>query len=103
MRIHVPNTTLKMPVSRGPAAVLLFLGSRTGRLLGALTANRKMAAKEQELFTTQRSFKTLYEQEIAAAKATIKDLSAQVETMKGKVEDYRKKAAGFGGLFNSGG
>src|SRR4029079_17441117 len=45
----------------------------------------------------------LYEQELAAVRAENEKLKAQVQTMTGRVEDYRKKAAGFGGLFNSGG
>jgi hypothetical protein len=64
-------------------AVILFAGYRLGRLVGAVAANKSLAAKEQELFTAQKGFKNLYEQEIANVK-------------------YRKKAAGFG-LFSGGG
>src|SRR5205085_10148847 len=48
-------------------------------------------------------FKTLYEQEVANLKAENAKLKEQAEQMGVKVEEYRKKAAGLGGLFNSGG
>jgi cell division protein FtsB len=88
----------------GIAAILLLLiGYRTGRALGALAASRLIASKEQELFTSQKGFKNLYEQEIAALKTENEQLKQKVAGMETRVEDYRKKAAGFGGLFNSGG
>src|SRR5437764_1178037 len=65
--------------------------------------SRDIAAKEQELFTDQKGFKNLYEQEVATVKAENDQLKAKVEQMTTKIEEYRKKAAGLGGLFNSGG
>jgi cell division protein FtsB len=85
------------------AALLLILGYRTGRALGSLAASKLIASKEQELFTSQKGFKNLYEQEIAALKTENEQLKQKVSAMETRVEDYRKKAAGFGGLFNSGG
>ena len=40
---------------------------------------------------------------MAAIKAENDQLKAQTAQMESKVEDYRKKAAGLGGLFSSGG
>lgn len=81
----------------------LFIGYRLGRLFGALAANKQLAAKEQDLFTTQRGFKTLYEQEVNNVKAENAGLREQVQALNTRVEEYRKKAAGYGGLFASGG
>ena len=84
-------------------AIVLFLGYRLGRLVGSVAASRVVAKKEEELFTTQKGFRTLYEQELNAVKAENAKLAEQVQTLTGRVEEYRKKAAGFGGLFSSGG
>jgi cell division protein FtsB len=98
---HNPNLDLVLYCLAG--VVLLFLGYRIGRLIGTLTANKVIAGKEQELFTTQRGFKTLYDQELAKLKEDNAQLTDKVKTMETRVEDYRKKAAGFGGLFSGGG
>ena len=82
---------------------LLIAGYRLGRLIGASSANRTIAAKERELFTAQKGFKNLYEQELATVRAQNDQLKAHAEQMNAKVEEYRKKAAGLGGLFSSGG
>ena len=62
-----------------------------------------MSQKEQDLFTAQKGFKNLYEQELAAVRAENVQLKSQAESLAARVEDYRKKAAGYGGLFSSGG
>jgi cell division protein FtsB len=85
------------------AVVLLALGYRVGRWIGTLTAAKLIDAKEKELFTTQRGFKQLYEQEVAQLKSSNAQLAEQVKAMEARVEEYRKKAAGYGGLFGSGG
>lgn len=85
------------------AALVLFIGYRLGRFLGSLAASRLVAQKEQELFTTQKGFRTLYEQELNGVKAENAKLAEQVQTLTSRVEEYRKKAAGFGGLFSAGG
>lgn len=100
---HLDNATLEIIVYLVTAAVLLFLGYRVGRWLGALRASSLLAQKEQDLFTAQKGFKNLYEQELATAKAENAKLAEQVKTLESRVEEYRKKAAGFGGLFNTGG
>jgi hypothetical protein len=82
---------------------LLIAGYRLGRLIGRRSAARQITAKEQELFTAQKGFKNLYEQELAAVKADNDLLKARVDSMNQKVEEYRKKAAGLGGLFSSSG
>lgn len=100
---HFDNGTLEVALYGVVAVVLLFVGYRVGRLFGALSASKSITQKEQELFTAQRGFKTLYEQELAAVRAENGRLAEQVAASSARVEEYRKKAAGFGGLFNSGG
>lgn len=85
------------------AVVVLFIGYRLGRAIGALAASKLLAAKEQDLFTAQKGFKTLYETELNTVKAENGKLAEQVQALTSRVEEYRKKAAGFGGLFNTGG
>ena len=85
------------------AIVLLSLGYRIGRWFGAMASVKVVSAKEQELFTTQRGFKTLYDQELNKLKTDNATLLEEKKTLETRVEEYRKKAAGFGGLFNSGG
>jgi hypothetical protein len=85
------------------AALLVFLAYRMGRMFGRYAANTEIARKEQELFTAQKGFKLLYEQELAAVKTENEQLKAQAVQMMTKVDEYRKKAAGLGGLFSSGG
>jgi cell division protein FtsB len=84
-------------------AIVLFIGYRLGRLVGSVAASRVVAQKEQELFTTQKGFRTLYENDLNNLKAENAKLAEQVQTLTSRVEEYRKKAAGFGGLFSSGG
>jgi len=100
---HFSNPTLEVILYTVAAAVLLFIGYRLGRLVGSLTASKALAQKEQELFTAQKGFKNLYEQELSALKTENAELRDQVKSLTARVDDYRKKAAGFGGLFNSGG
>ncbi len=100
---HFDNATLEVIVYATAAALLLFLGYRAGRFFGALRASREIARKEEELFTAQRGFKSLYEQELATLKQQNAKLQEQVNGLHTRVEEYRKKAAGFGGLFNPGG
>ncbi|HEY8668662.1 MAG TPA: hypothetical protein VIL86_18590 [Tepidisphaeraceae bacterium] len=97
------NETLDLVLYAAAAVVLLLAGFRIGRWIGNLAAARLLAAKEQDLFTTQKGFKNLYEQEVAALKSRNEQLAEQVKLLTDRVEEYRKKAAGFGGLFSSGG
>jgi cell division protein FtsB len=100
---HFSNPTLEVTLYAVAAAVLLFIGYRLGRLVGSLASSKALAQKEQELFTAQKGFKNLYEQELSALKTENADLREQAKGLTARVDDYRKKAAGFGGLFNSGG
>ena len=100
---HFNNQTLEVALYAVAAVVLLFLGYRAGRWIGSLSASKALSQKEQDLFTAQKGFKNLYEQELAKLKSTNEQLTSQVQSLTVKVEDYRKKAAGFGGLFSSGG
>ena len=100
---HTGNATVDLVLYTLAGVILLFLGYRIGRWIGALSAAKTVATKEQELFTAQKGFKNLYEQELATLKEHNADLSAQVQHLNARVDEYRKKAAGFGGLFSSGG
>jgi len=100
---HFSNPTLEVILYAAAAVVLLFLGYRLGRLIGSLASSKALAQKEQELFTAQKGFKNLYEQELSVLKTENAGLQDQAKGLTARVEDYRKKAAGFGGLFNSGG
>src|SRR5580698_3874773 len=100
--MHQYSTT-EIILASVAAAILLLIGYRVGRVIGQFVASKQLAGKDSEHFTAQRGFKQLYEQEIAQLKEANAKLQAQSESMTGKVEDYRKKAAGLGGLFSSGG
>src|SRR5256714_10382395 len=95
--------TLEVIVYSVAGIALLVAGYRFGRMIGRASAGRTIAQKEQELFTAQKGFKNLYEQELAKVQGENQQLRAKAEQMELKVEEYRKKAAGLGGLFNSGG
>jgi cell division protein FtsB len=100
---HFDSGTLEVILYVAAGVILVFLGYRAGRFLGAVAANKAITQKEQELFTSQKGFKNLYEQELAKLKAENAKLDEQVKTLSARVEEYRKKAAGFGGLFSGGG
>ncbi|HXE53060.1 MAG TPA: hypothetical protein VN541_08600 [Tepidisphaeraceae bacterium] len=100
---HFEYNHLEIALLCAAGVLLLFAGYRIGRLIGGLSASRALAQKEQDLFTAQKGFKNLYEQELANAKAEAEQLRQQVETLNHRVDEYRKKAAGYGGLFSSGG
>lgn len=99
---HFSNQTLEVVLYAVAGVVILFLGYRLGRFFGSLSASKSIARKEEELFTAQKGFKQLYEQELANLKQQNAQLADQVKTTGARVEEYRKKAAGFGGLFSSG-
>ncbi len=96
---HVPNTPLEIVVYSLTAIVLLFLGYRAGRWASVSVAAAQIAQKEQDLFTAQRGFKQLYEAELERVSAERDRHRADLDVAHKRVEDYRKKAAGFGGLF----
>jgi cell division protein FtsB len=100
---HAANPTLDLVLYCLAGLVLLVIGYRIGRLLGTLASQKLIQAKEQDLFTAQRGFKQLYENELDNLKSENAKLTEQVQTLTNRVEEYRKKAAGFGGLFSSGG
>jgi cell division protein FtsB len=100
---HFQYNTMEIVLLCVAGVVLLVLGYRMGRAIGGMSASKRISEKEQELFTAQKGFKNLYEQELAALRSTNEQLKAQAEVLTQRVEDYRKKAAGFGGLFSSGG
>jgi hypothetical protein len=100
---HFQYNTMEIIILCGAAILLLFAGYRAGRMVAGFSAVRQIAAKEQELFTAQKGFKTLYEQELATARADAERLKTEAAALTQRVDEYRKKAAGYGGLFNSGG
>jgi hypothetical protein len=100
---HLQNQQLEFILYVVATVVILALGYQIGRWIGAMVAGKKIAAKEQDLFTAQKGFKQLYETELTNVKAENATLTEEKKTLLARVEEYRKKAAGFGGLFNSGG
>ena len=100
---HLNNQTMEVLLYTVAGVVVLFVGYRVGDFLGTVRARRLINSREQELFTAQKGFKGLYEQELANLKNDNAKLREELEHMKTKVEEYRKKAAGLGGLFGSGG
>lgn len=100
---HFQNATLELIVYVAAALLIVAFGYQLGRLVANLASAKIVAQKEQDLFTAQKGFKQLYEQELTAIKAQAAKLSEENTSLSGRVEEYRKKAAGFGGLFSSGG
>lgn len=98
----IPNNTLEIIVYAAAAVLLLFLGYRMGRFFGSLSAAKLIARKEDELFTAQKGFKSLYDQELLNLKQQNAQLQEQTKALNVRVDEYRKKAAGFGGLFSAG-
>jgi len=100
---HFQNSTLEICLYGAAAVVLIVIGIQFGRWIAGLTASKIIAQKEQDLFTTQKGFKTLYEQELAGLKTANAELMQENKLLGERVDEYRKKAAGYGGLFSSGG
>ena len=100
---HLNLQTLEIALACVAVVLLFFAGYRLGRWIERLAAAKDIARKEQDLFTTQKGFKALYEQELETVRKENEELQKQLETAGTRVEEYRRKAAGFGGLFNSGG
>jgi predicted lactoylglutathione lyase len=82
--------------------VLLAIGYLVGRAMVSMRAARELATARNDLFTTQQGFKRLYETEIAQLRAENESFKANAVALQHRIEEYRKKAAGVGGLFSSG-
>jgi hypothetical protein len=100
---HFDQGLLEVILYTVAGVCLLIAGYRLGRLVGKRSAMKAVQQKEAELFTAQKGYKNLYEMELAHVRGENDELKARVEQMNTKVEEYRKKAAGLGGLFSSGG
>jgi hypothetical protein len=100
---HFQNQTADAIIYITAAVLILALGYQVGKWIGVLSSAKKIAAREQDLFTAQKGFKQLYETELANVKSQNATLTEENKALVARVEEYRKKAAGFGGLFNSGG
>lgn len=83
--------------------VLMFFAFKVGRYFGAGSKRKEVEQKESELFQAQRGFKQVYDTELKALKEEVEQLRTDKKTLEERVEEYRRKAAGYGGLFNSGG
>jgi len=81
--------------------VLLVIGYQVGRWFATMSFTKLVNQKEQELFTAQKGFKALYDQELNNLRDENAKIADELRLLRQKVEDYRKKAAGFGGLFSS--
>src|SRR6476661_3730687 len=90
---HISNTTLEIGLYSAAGVVLLYLGYRFGRWIGSVAASKVVNQKEQDLFTAQKGFKALYEQELAGSRDESQRLAEQVRLLTVRVEEYRKKAA----------
>ena len=100
---HLQNQTLECILYISAAVMILALGYQIGRWIGKVAASAQIAAKEQDLFIAQKGFKQLYETELTTLRNQNAGLVEENKSLVVRVEEYRKKAAGFGGLFNSGG
>lgn len=85
------------------SGLLLVIGYRVGAWMSAGRFQRQLDQNQKDLFTTQTGFKKLYEGEIVQLKQQLTAITVENDTLNKRVEEYRKKAAGFGGLFGSGG
>lgn len=83
--------------------LLLVFGYKIGSWMTQLRYQKQIESSKADLFTTQQGFKQLYETEIAQLKEQLATQTGECERLKQRTEEYRKKAAGFGGLFGSGG
>ena len=54
---HFTNQSLEVTLYAVAAIVLLFLGYRAGRWIGAMIHAKAMTQKAQDLFTTQNGFR----------------------------------------------
>src|SRR4051812_27837547 len=93
--------TLFYIVAAFAAVVVVFLRFKAGEAIASSSHRRVIASREQELFTAQKGFKTLYENEVNNLGAENVKLKAQIDALNQKVEDYRRKASGFGGMFSN--
>ncbi|MEL7239662.1 MAG: hypothetical protein AAGK78_12445 [Planctomycetota bacterium] len=84
-------------------ALLVFLAYKLGRMLGVRSQRKQMDQKERELFQAQRGFKKVYDTEMHDLRNENETLKSDKELLEARVEEYRRKAAGYGGLFNGGG
>src|SRR5207253_2256392 len=80
--------TLEIILACAAGLLILFVGYRVGRLVGSLSASKDIARKEEELFTAQKGFKSLYEQELATVRAQNEQLKQQAEALNARVEEY---------------
>ena len=81
--------------------VLLAIGYLFGKMLAGIGAKRDLQTTRNDLFTTQQGFKRLYETEISTLKTENAAMKMTATTLEQRVEEYRRKAAGFGGLFSA--
>lgn len=86
----------------GGGLLLFVIGLLIGRAVAMMGRAREIQQTRNDLFTTQQGFKKLYETEIAQLRAENDAYKANQSALEHRVEEYRKKAAGFGGLFSSG-
>jgi cell division protein FtsB len=83
------------------AFVLVWIAFQVGRAFGRAGVDRKLSDREQELFTAQKGFRKVYESDIEELRARNAELTAEVQKLTSKTEEYRRKVAGLGGLFGS--
>lgn len=83
--------------------LLLVIGYKLGHWVGAARQQKLVQTKEEELFQAQRGFKKVFDDEVTGLRTENAQLQHEMQALKARVEEYRRKAAGYGGLFSSGG
>ena len=77
------------------------LGYLIGKWLGRRSQTKYVAEKEKELFSAQKGFKTVHDSEMKELREENESLTEKLSILEERIEEYRKKAAGYGGLFGS--
>ncbi|MEM6313447.1 MAG: hypothetical protein AAF743_05145, partial [Planctomycetota bacterium] len=95
------NTWLFWVIVGVVTAVGLFLGFKVGTWIGAGSQKKYVQLREKELFDAQRGFKLVFDEELKDLRGENEELKTKIETMTDRIEEYRKKAAGYGGLFSN--
>ena len=76
--------------------LLLYLGFRFGRWIGTINSHKLIEDKEKELFTAQKGFKALYEEEIAKLKqanAELKERAPNATVVQKPIDREELRAA----------
>lgn len=98
-----PSVWFWYAIIAAAGVILLFIGYKVGRWLGAGSQRRLVARREDELFQAQRGFKKVYDDQLSELRGENAKLKEEASQLNKRVEEYRRKAAGYGSLFKAGG